>query len=75
MNDNGSLNSDLMKCSSYEPIMSMEAILVGEEPQVLCVDDQMITLFCIMATLKSFGKVCIGKLSGLDAVDLVKVRL
>lgn len=48
--------------------MSMNGINPGEEPQILCVDDQAITLWCIMATFKTLGETCIGKMSGADAL-------
>ena len=69
--DRSSILSDL----SYQPIMSMEFVADGEEPECLCVDDQGFNLVCIMGTLNALGETCIGKLSGQEAVNAVNVRI
>ena len=55
--------------------MTMRSFELGKEPSVLCVDDQPIILQCIMGTLQGLGEVCIGKLNGPDAIELVQDRL
>ena len=60
---------------SFEPLMSMCSVQEGCEPQCLVVDDQALPLFCIMGTLDALHMTSIGKLSGSEAVQVVKVRV
>jgi hypothetical protein len=55
--------------------MSMGSVREGNEPQCLVVDDQALPLFCIMGTLHTMNKTSIGKLSGPEAIEAVKVRV
>ena len=55
--------------------MTMRGILPGEEPEVLCVDDQYMNVFCIVAIFQSLGETCIGKLSGAEGIKVVRDRL
>ena len=58
--------------SSELPLLTMQDVCLGEEPPVLCVDDQAITLIAIIGTFKRLGEVCIGKLNGSDAIEHVR---
>lgn len=59
---------------TFEPLLTMESIDEGKEPDCLVVDDQAMLLFCVMGTLNVLNINCIGKLSGKEALECVKKR-
>ena len=73
--ENYSSDSSKKSNCSFEPVMTMESVLEGNEPQILVVDDQAIALICMMGTIENLGETTIGKLSGTEALSVVQRRL